>query len=230
VDPDVDLAGFPLRERINPGGAGDLPPGLADFLRRLLGPRTGELVAFLRGGFGLDPPPEWPAPAAEGAAPLPPAFARWADDDYVASVGAREEGFPTTCREVRRNYRGFDLAYYRGRLLAVEPAARPGAVPGAGADALDSLAAEGRCLTADSLPELEERVADHVLGRLEGRLEARIAALEARAEAERAGRAAAEAARAAAELRRGSLASGVARRVRRLAGRVASLVAAAVAS
>jgi hypothetical protein len=229
VNADLDLSAFPLRERINPGGAGDLPPDLRDFLRGLLGPRTEELVAFLRDRFVLRPPPEWRGTPPAGSAADPPPFARWADDEYVAAVAAREEQFPTAFREVERDYRGFDLVYYRGRLLGVELGARPGGVLGATTAAIDALVAEGRCLAADSLPALKERVTDHVLARREGRLEARVAALEARAEeaSAEAGRGAAELARVVAELRRGSLATRVTRRVRRLAGRVASWVVAA---
>src|SRR5262249_4365375 len=61
LDPGVDLSTFPVTERILAGPPGQLPPSLWRFLHGLLHRRSLELVAFLRGRLGLEPPPAWRA-------------------------------------------------------------------------------------------------------------------------------------------------------------------------
>ncbi|HEX4607360.1 MAG TPA: sulfotransferase domain-containing protein, partial [Urbifossiella sp.] len=221
ADPGVDLAGFPVRDRILAGVPGDPPPAVSAFLRGLLAPRTAELAGFLRDRFGLELPAAWQVtlgPGPTDRVETPPMFARAGDDGFVAAVGAREEDFPTAYREVLLGYRGYDLVYYRGRLLALDPAACAGTVPGADRATLDRLLASGACLEAPSLGDLKERVTERLLDRMVARIAAAEAGVrDARAAADRA---AAEAEAALAVLRQGSLARRVARRVRVLAGRV----------
>jgi hypothetical protein len=215
--PEVDLAPFPLAERVNAGDGSDPPADLVPLLRGLLGPRTAELVAHLKGQFGLEPPSGWANTLTGDAvpAPTPEPFARASDDAYVAAVGLREATFCTAHRELVRDYRGFDLVYYRDRLFAIDRA--PGAPSPLGADdaTVARLLATGRCLTADSLDELKERVATRALERLESRLAA--AEADARAARATADRAAHELAAALADLRH----RGLAHRAGRVVSRVA---------
>ena len=59
VNPDVDLSGFHVSERVLPGPSRELPAALQRFLHSLLHDRTRELASFLRERFHLEPPPEW---------------------------------------------------------------------------------------------------------------------------------------------------------------------------
>lgn len=90
VDPAIDLAGFPVGERILPGPAGELSCELRSALHRQLHERTADLAEFLAGRLGLTVPVEWAAtlapPAEPAAAESVRAFARESDDDYLAGV------------------------------------------------------------------------------------------------------------------------------------------------
>ncbi|AWM36541.1 Sulfotransferase domain protein [Gemmata obscuriglobus] len=223
ADPNVDLSGFPVADRILEGPPGVLPDRLAPTLRGLLRARTLELEALLRDRFELDVPPEWraalTAPADLPAEP-PAAFSLGAGDAYLAGVLAQEEVFATGCRFVLTDYRGHDVVFCRGGLYAVAQPADPRAL-------LDDVARErliaaGACLTAPTLAELKERITDRVLSdaaRHRGTLEHALAG--ARADIARLGTQVAELNALAAELaavaRRPSLARRVLHRVRRAA-------------
>lgn len=221
VDVDIDLTSFPLHERILPGVGGEPSLELGAFLRGLLGPRTVELVDFLQARFGLHPPAEWQIPSyPESTWPTskPEAFARDTDDAFVAAVAACEDDFPTAFRDVHRDYRDYDLVYYRGRLLAVDQAACGSAIPGADHATLNQLIAAGKCLVADSLPALKELVIDRILNRMERRfaaVEAKIKESQAVAE-----RTTADLTRVILRLQHGTWTERVERRVRRFANRI----------
>ena len=159
VDPDLDLSGFPVRERVLAGPDGELPPDLAPYLRGILRGRTAELVDFLRSQFDLSAPPEWQA-TLTGPAEAPPdllAFRKDADDGYLGRVLQMEEAFATGYRIVLTNYRGYDVAFYRGTLYGVLMAR--------GAISLvmnehtrAQCISEGTCLVAATLPEMKERI------------------------------------------------------------------------
>jgi hypothetical protein len=190
VPADVDLAGFPLRERVLPGLPADLTPSLVRSLQQLLGGRSRELAAFLRESLGLEPPPEWEVSLrpADGESPQPEPFAREFDDEYLARVLALEERFPSSPTPVLEGYRGHDIVYYRGRLFALAAEIADLRVNEIDVGCLRSHQAAGRCLVAPSLPEVKALVDEHVLGRLQdqlsdtraelGRLEARLRQLE----------------------------------------------------
>jgi len=221
VDPDIDLSSFPLHERILAGANGELSLEVEAFLRGLFGPRTLELIDFLQARFGLRPPVEWQLPtSAEDASPAakPAAFARDTDDGFVTEIAAREEDFPTAFRDVHRDYRGYDLVYYRGRLLAVDQAACGSVIPGADHATLNHLIAAGKCLVADSLPALKELVMDRILNRMERRfaaVEAKIKESQAVAE-----RTTADLTRVILRLEHGTLTERAVRRIRRFANRM----------
>jgi hypothetical protein len=159
VNPGVDLSGFPTRERILAGPDGELSAELAPFLRGILKDRTDELVGFLRDRFGLTAPPEWRT-TLDGPVLTPPdlpAFRSEADDGYLSRVLRMEETFASSYRIALTNYRGYDIAFYRGALYGVLMAR--------GAISLvmnehtrAQCIAEGTCLVAETLPEMKERI------------------------------------------------------------------------
>jgi hypothetical protein len=174
VDASLDLAAFPLHERILAGQSGDPPPGVRDFLHRQWHGRTRELVAFLKRAFDCSPPQNWadtPTPRAISAPVRVSAFAHERDDAYLARVVANEERFPAAFAGVLANYFGYDIVFARGRLVAASrhlgPADLPNGVVGADADTLRRLEEAGHCHFAPTLGELKERVARHVAERTE---------------------------------------------------------------
>jgi hypothetical protein len=187
VSPDVDLAAFPVEEKVLPGLPGELPPALRATLRRLLAGRTRELASFLGARLGLRPPPEWQAslgpagdgPAAAGPGPAPEVFARERDDRYLAGVLEQEEAFPSAPLLVREGYRGYDIVYYRGRLYALDRALGRVAVNEASEDELRRLQGQGGCFIAPSLAEVQELVDAHVFAQAQAGLRAAGADLRA---------------------------------------------------
>jgi hypothetical protein len=171
--PDVDLSGFPVRERILAGRPGELTPALRGHLHRLLHARSAELATFLRDHLGLTPPPEWQPTLAPPDSPVavPAAFTRELDDDHLARVVAEEETFPSASRPILDAYRGFNVAFHRGLLYAlceslgrIDPADLPEA-------RRRRHQAERRCFVAATLSAVKEQVDQHVFER--GRAEAR---------------------------------------------------------
>ncbi len=187
VDTKVDLAAFPLRERILAGTPGELSAVLQHSLHGLLHARTRDLVAFLKERFCLEPPPEWQATLAAPVMAVPSqpeAFRRDLDDTFVARLLAQEETFPSA-RCAVDEYQGYDVVYYRGMLYAFdqslgllpeEHAASREIQPPRGftvsswranlrieqtaPEQLRRYQDEGKCVTAPSLSELKSRV-DH---------------------------------------------------------------------
>lgn len=168
VPSDVDLAGYPVRERVLSGLAADLTPSLTQMLRRLLYARTQELVSFLSNSIGLKPPPEWEgsfrAPDNSGPVSIA-AFAQEFDDDYLARVLAQEELFPSSPTPVLEGYRGHDIVFYRGRLYALAEEIGDLCVNEIDEAQLWQHQDAGRCFVAPSLPEVKELVDRHVLNR-----------------------------------------------------------------
>ena len=167
VDPDLDLSGFPVQERILVGPAGDLTPTLAATLRGLLRDRTVELSAFLREHLGLCPPPEWNQTLNSSdtvlPAPVPGAFLREMDDRFLAEVAALEDMFPTAHRPIRGEFRGYDMVCYRGILYAFSRTLGPISLADLDPSTLSRLQVEGTCVTAQTIPELKEKISTHLL-------------------------------------------------------------------
>jgi hypothetical protein len=194
VSPDVDLTGFPVRERVLPGLPGDLSPYLTHHLQQLLGPRTRELASFLRGSLGLEPPGEWQTSLgpSEPCTSRPEAFAREFDDDYLTRVLAQEESFPSSPTPVLDGYRGHDIVFYRGRVYALAEEISDLRVNETDEARLREHQSAGRCFVAPSLPEVKALVDEHVFRRFQkelgaaraeaGRLEGRLRRLEAAVE------------------------------------------------
>jgi hypothetical protein len=122
VDTKVDLAAFPVQERILAGVPGELSATLHGSLHRLLHARTRELTAFLKDRFDLEAPPEWQTTLAAPAMAVPSQpeiFRRDLDDAFVAHLLSQEETFPSA-RCAVDEYRGHDVVYYRGLLYAFD--------------------------------------------------------------------------------------------------------------
>ncbi|QJW98255.1 sulfotransferase domain-containing protein [Frigoriglobus tundricola] len=246
VDPDIDLSGFPVRERILAGPAGELPADLAPHLRGILRGRTEELVDFLAAQFGLSAPPEWQATLAGPvhAPPDLPAFRMAADDGHLNRVLQMEEEFATGYRIVLTNYRGYDVAFYRSALYGVKMAR--GAVSLVmNEHTRAQCLAEGTCLVAATLPEMKERIdarlADEAAARARAveeelratREDLRVTREELHATRDLSARLAAELAELRAVVHRGSLARRALRAIRhpvRPTKRLARALLAAVAA
>jgi hypothetical protein len=165
VDPHVDLANFPVAERILPGPDGELTASLAESLRQLLGPRTAELADYLRDHFGLTPPPEWEAMLAPQGNAMR-AFPAFSEADLVR-IAAQEETSRTAYRQVQLNYRGHDIVFYRGRLLAIPHTLaieHPESIDG---PVLEQYIADGAIPVAPTLYQLKEWVTNRVLDQTE---------------------------------------------------------------
>jgi hypothetical protein len=171
VDAGVDLSSFPLQERILPGPEEEFLSSLARFLHRLWHERSVELAPFLEAELDLTLPAEWQTTLApvpdigpeEGELPHPwPAFGSQDEDDYLSRVLAQEETFPSAYRAVLGNYRGYEVFFYRGRLIVLTRSlGTPVPLPASEAD-LVRLQAEGSGFVAPTLAELKDQIAQHV--------------------------------------------------------------------
>lgn len=177
VDPNIDVSAFPLADRVLAGPPDELPEHLASDLRGLLRPRTAELVELLRDRFGLTVPGEW-RNTLDGAAPAVEGPHLPATDEALEATVRLEESFASAYRVVLAEYRRCAVVFYRGDLYAV-PAARGPATP----EAMSELTRDGTtradCLTAPTLAELKERIADAQLAATDARLSAAEAQLRA---------------------------------------------------
>lgn len=169
VSSELDLSAFPVRERILPGLSAELSAPLTRRLQELLGPRTRELVSFLRGSLGLEPPPEWKkslrTPEADDHPAIPSAFAREFDDGDLARVLVQEEQFPSSPTPILEGHRGHDIVFYRGRFFALAEEIGDLRVNEIDAAELRNHQLAGRCFVAPSLSELKELVDESVFAR-----------------------------------------------------------------
>jgi Sulfotransferase domain len=162
VDPALDLDSFPLHDRILPGIDKPLPPALRADLHGLLHERSRELAAFVKSHFDLVPPPAWDA-VLEPATDRPRVTSVSFDDEAFQGVCAQEEDFPGAHLRLIEDYRGYEVAYFRRRLLAVDRAMAP---PNLGdAAALERHHREGHCFSAGSMPELQGAIDQHLFAR-----------------------------------------------------------------
>ena len=158
VDGSLDLAGFPVRDKILEGMEVPLTTGLERELRQAQHARTIGLVEFLRDQLGLDPPAEWewwreplqgepPAPVPENAFALEASF--------------------SSARCVIGEHHGYELVCDRGRFLAMLPGLAPGRPELMPEQEWRSHQAEGRCFAGSSLPDVLRQIDQHFLGRQE---------------------------------------------------------------
>jgi hypothetical protein len=162
---DVDLTAFPITDRILPGPAKELSPGLGRFLHRLLHGRTVELEGFLKERFHLETPPEWRtarAPAGDLVSPALPAFCRDLDDDYLSGVLDQEHTFRSGCRSIEEDYLGYRIVFYRGRLYAFARFSCRLDPEEVGEVELKRLQNEGECFIASTMAEIKERLTRRV--------------------------------------------------------------------
>ena len=179
VDSTLDLASFPLHERILPGIDKPLPPAPRAHLHGLLHTRSRELADFLGSRFDLHPPPEWAGvlepPTEPSLLPSGPGF----DDESFLSVYSMEEDFSGAHRWLMEDYRGYGIAYFRRRLMAMSRAVpSPSYEDEAG---LRRHQEEGHSFVAASVPELRSAIDQHLFARevaLRLELESRIARME----------------------------------------------------
>ncbi len=250
VEPDVDLAGFPISERILQGPKGELTPRLEAALHRLLYSRTIETVGYIQDRFNLVPPSEWQRtlmpPTDPLVRPLPQPFQPELEDTYLRRVLDQEEQFHSAYRPINMGYRGYDIAYCRGQLIAMPQAIESSGSPAPDEATLPRLASEGTCLTASTLAELKDQVTNKVIDGHEARLRTMTTELQAiraelgnlnaelqasrtevenlyaelRANGDQAARKLVEVSAAVAELQRPSRARLLARRVKRVGRRL----------
>ncbi len=168
LDPDIDLHGYPLRERIFPGLDREPTPGLRQALHGLLHRRSVELAEFLRERLDLVPPPEWQEvllPAQQSPI-CPPAaaavFARELDDRFLADILEREEAFPSAWCPQLGAYQGFNLVYRRGSLYALHVDLGDVQPDQIGEEGLRRYQAEQKCFVAPSLRQVRALVDQHV--------------------------------------------------------------------
>jgi hypothetical protein len=157
ADSSIPLAGFPLRERINPGVEQPIPSHVAQLLHRLWHGRTAELAALLRRHFGLTPPQAWGAtlaPPTEGALSSP-VFAE-AFERKLGDMLALEEVYPIIEYEVCPDLDGFRVVLRERRLLAE---------------------GHGTVIEAASMVELKALIAEHKAQRQRAEHEARLGEL-----------------------------------------------------
>jgi hypothetical protein len=181
VDGDVDLSGYPLRERILEGLPAELPPALERALHGLLHERTVELVDFLEEQFDLEPPEAWKAtlaPAGRSLPTQPEVFRRALDDDCLLRLLAEEEAFPSARCDVIAGYRGYDIVLHQGMLYALDRSigtVRVELIPEAD---LRRHQQTGACVVASSLRDVKERVEQQVLERTQRQMQESRATLQ----------------------------------------------------
>jgi hypothetical protein len=172
VAADLDLAAFPVRERILAGISGEPSASLKRTLHQLLHARTVALAEFLRAQFGLVPPPEWSdtlAPPAQPDATFPSngpieVFARALDDGYLTRVLDAEKSFPSARCLIQDDHHGYALFFRRGRFYALSrslPPLWPGDVDDA---VLEDYQRSGDCFSAATLAGVKACVDRHVAG------------------------------------------------------------------
>ncbi|HEY3789288.1 MAG TPA: sulfotransferase [Urbifossiella sp.] len=182
VCPNVEMSHYPIRDKILAGPEGELSPALENDLRNLLGPRTRELTDYLREAFALTPPAAWQRTLAK-ATPSSLLFpeSRWDFTEVdLVRISAQEETFRTAYRQVHLDYRGHDLVFYRGRLMALPHSLGTHHPEPFDGPPLERMIAEGDILTAPTLAELKESVTSRVMIQTE----ARFCSLEAELRAE----------------------------------------------
>jgi hypothetical protein len=157
VDRDLELTGFPLTDRVLPGPDGTLPPQLEDHLRTLLGERTEELTAWLRENAIPSPPAAWNRTLAARGPRECPDF----ESIDLARIAAQEDTFRTSYRQLLLDYRGYDLQFYRGRLLAIPTSLGP--PQNLDGPLLERAIHAGVVLTAGTFAELKDAVTTRVL-------------------------------------------------------------------
>jgi hypothetical protein len=183
VAADVDLSGFPVRERILEGLDIDLPPALEGALHALLHERTVELAGYLKEQFGLTLPEAWSATLAPGVGSFPAqpeVFRRALDDGCILRLVAEEEDFPSARCDVVAGYRGYDIVFHHGLLYALDQSVgtvRVELIPEA--DLLRHKQS-GACVVARSLRDVKERVDQQVFERTQRQMQETSALLHER--------------------------------------------------
>jgi sulfotransferase family protein len=174
ADPDVDLSTFPISERILQGQPGELTPRLEAALHRLLYARTVETVEFIRNQLNLVPPPEWQRtltpPNDPLVDPVPKPFRPEEENTHLRRLLEQEEECHWAYRHISPGYLGYDLVFYRGRLIAIPQAIGGSRLPAPDETALSQLISEGTFLVAPTLAELKDQVTNRVVDGQEARL------------------------------------------------------------
>jgi hypothetical protein len=183
ADPNVDVSTFPISERILKGPPGELTSRLEAALHRRLYARTVETVEFLREQFDLIPPREWQrtlAPPADSRVDsLPEPFRPEKEHTHLIRVLEQEEQFPFAYRQICLGYCGYDIVFYRRRLIAIPGEIGAARIPDLGESVLSQLLSEGTCLLAPTLAELKEQVRNKVVDEYQSRLREVTAELQA---------------------------------------------------
>lgn len=162
VDAGIGLSAFPVAERILPGPSGDIPTGVRSDLEARLEPGTARLRTFLRERFAIEVPSQWGPFSQSGSHATFP-------DEQLERIRAEESGFRTAFRQLHLNYRGYDLLFYRGRLLAVPTGFKASTAADLESLPTQSLLAERAILSAPNLDELRDVVSNRAIEQLAAR-------------------------------------------------------------
>lgn len=166
VETALDLASFPITERILPGIDRDLSPELRARVHQLWHRRSVQLVDELQ-RRGVSVPPEWDRVlqprGAEPSRPHP-AFSRDLDDTFLTDILWREIESLSTWRLLVEGYNGYNILLDRGRLYALEQSLGERRLEGMSEEEFAVLQREGRCILGVNLADLKEQINVH-LGR-----------------------------------------------------------------
>ncbi len=161
---------LPIHNRINPGVPAELPQPLEDTLQAIYRDRTAQLCEFIKSEFGMVPPVEWQRTLRNGSrtsasCPMERVAAREFDDRYLSTVledVRRYEHRPGTFYPLYYPYLGYRTFIFEGKVCAFEPDLSFDFTQTKDRNHLDRLIANGRCLVADNLAQLRERIRQDV--------------------------------------------------------------------
>jgi hypothetical protein len=177
VDPDVDLRGFPVKERILVGPEGEPRQYLTNLIEDLFRWRTEALADLLQSSFNLALPSTWPRTARwEPTEARPREFA----DADLLRITAEEATFRTSYRELFVDFCGHDVVFFRRRLLAIPHFLGPRDLGALQQMPIDRLIAERTILTAPDVAKLKDDVLSRVKERAELLADERHSSLEGR--------------------------------------------------
>ncbi|MFM7149459.1 MAG: sulfotransferase domain-containing protein [Gemmataceae bacterium] len=157
VDADLSLDGFPLRQRIQAGMDKPLSQGLEHDLHGLLHHRSRQLIEFLHQDLGLVIPEEWQRIQRGSTGDSHPSINF--DGFDPAEILRLEEDFPAAHRRLVEDHLGFEIVFFRRRIIALEHSvARVELTDDA---LLGDLIREGRCFVGTSVRDLKVKI-DHL--------------------------------------------------------------------
>jgi len=154
VDAHLSLAEFPLRQRIQEGMDKPLSKSLEQELHRLLHHRSRQLGDYLKQNLGLAIPEAWQRVLCDSREDTPSQLNF--DDFDPAEILKLEEDFPAAHRRLVEDHLGFEIVYFRRRIIALEHCVAR--VELSDHALLDDLIREGRCFVGSSVRDLKVKI------------------------------------------------------------------------